>query len=86
MRLPDQQAIVTIHGGDLEHVVAVLNGQPFVEIAEGGQLLGENSADQSRNVGIFDQLDAVGFASEVGFDTAPESEKPTCNSSTSRRK
>lgn len=86
MRLVQKPAVVAVDGGDLEQVVCVFNRQPFVEFVECGQFLGDDRPDHTRDVGVFDQFDAVGFVTEVYFDTAPDSEKPTCISSTSRRR
>lgn len=54
---------MTVDRGDLEQVETVLNGKPFIEVAEVGQFLRKYGSDQPRNVGVLDQ--AFVFVSEV---------------------
>lgn len=70
-----QTTIVGIDEGNFEKVVAILDGQPLVQIPHAGELLREHGADEVGDVLVFQHLNAD--RSEIYFDPLPASEKPT---------
>ncbi len=45
---------MTIDGGHFEQVVAILDGQPFIEVADRRQSLGQHGANHPGNVDVLD--------------------------------
>lgn len=45
---------MTIDGGHFEQIVAILDRQPFIEVADRRQSLGKNGANHPGNVGVLD--------------------------------
>lgn len=54
----------------------VFDRKPFIEIAQRGQALRQDRADQAGDVFVLDELYVFAGVSEVEFDPAPASEKP----------